>query len=246
MIFGNSRGQAEIPREDEWAYPLLALLEAAGCDGYGWPKFENATFMVQGYDWDAECDCGFDEIAEKWHDAHPHSPECYDTVCAAAMAAWDEKHKFKELEKRVYGDEENPLFQGMNVEHTTGPFPGIHGFVMTPRHDELAEQLRAERKKRDRYQDDLRKRLCGERGLTYPDGCAVHCDCYKEKAAQEFFAAHDDAPTCRRVQPNFLYKPTGFKANWYKYPLRDSYMTPPVTNDEWRAIMSACMKSVAQ
>lgn len=246
MIFGHSRGQDEIPREDEWHEPLSAVLEACGCDSYGWPRFENDTFMVQGYDWDAECDCGFSERTDAWHKAHPHAPECYDSVMNKIMEEYDARTKYKEIEHAAF-EGDHSLLGGMNIEgedivldgHVVGK-----SMIMTPRKDAYMGRWRTAHDLRESYQDEQRKRLCGERGLSYPAGCAVHCDCYKEKAAHEWFSANDHAPTCRVVQPNFLYKPTGFRVMWYKYPLRDSYMTPPVDLAGWCEIMEACRGSV--
>lgn len=39
----------------------------------------------------------------------------------------------------------------------------------------------------------------------------------------------DDEDICNL--PNFVYKPTGFELNWYKYALRDSYMNQDI-NDQ--------------
>jgi len=49
--------------------------------------------------------------------------------------------------------------------------------------------------------------------------------------------------SCRLIQPNFLYKPTGFKINWYKYPFRDSYMTPKISAKEWKRILTHCRET---
>lgn len=44
-------------------------------------------------------------------------------------------------------------------------------------------------------------------------------------------------------EPNFLFKPTGFCIDWYKYPLRDSYMNQDITFEEFKEILEACYKS---
>lgn len=44
--------------------------------------------------------------------------------------------------------------------------------------------------------------------------------------------------------PNFIYKPLGFKLNWYKYPLRDSYMNQDISFDEFKSILSNCLNSL--
>jgi len=44
--------------------------------------------------------------------------------------------------------------------------------------------------------------------------------------------------------PNFEYKPTGLKIEWYKYPFRASYMTKPYNREELRWIFGICIESV--
>lgn len=44
--------------------------------------------------------------------------------------------------------------------------------------------------------------------------------------------------------PNFVYKPTNFQIQWYKYPLRDSYMNQNITVKEFKEIIEKCKKSV--
>ena len=88
------------------------------------------------------------------------------------------------------------------------------------------------------------KALCKERGLSYPMGCAVHCDCGRDEAAEKKWGEIGGHKSeCRLIQPNFLHKPSGFKINWYKYPFRDSYMTPEISSKEWREIVRDCARS---
>ena len=44
--------------------------------------------------------------------------------------------------------------------------------------------------------------------------------------------------------PNFVYKPTNLEIQWYKYPLRDSYMNQNITLDQFKEIIQACRKSI--
>lgn len=44
--------------------------------------------------------------------------------------------------------------------------------------------------------------------------------------------------------PNFVYKPTGLEINWYKYPLRDSYMSQDLTLEQLSEILDKCLQSV--
>ena len=124
MIWGNSRGEFEVPREDAWTGPLVELMEQAGCDFYGMPSFdfygkpgfENGIFIIRPYYW-GDCVCGCEE--------------------------------------------------------------------------------------------------------------------------------DDHAADCPIILPNFHYLPTDFKLDWYKYPLRDSYMNQDVSIEQFLEIPPACPRSLA-
>ena len=45
-------------------------------------------------------------------------------------------------------------------------------------------------------------------------------------------------------EPNFVFKPTGLKIDWYKYPLRDSYSNEEITFEELKEILKKCKESV--
>lgn len=95
--------------------------------------------------------------------------------------------------------------------------------------------------------EKIRHDLCVERGLDPVNGSEVHCDCgYYENARIEWVRIGGHKPECRLIQPNFLYKPTGFKIHWYKYPFRDSYMTPQIGAEEWAKIIDHCIASAQQ
>ncbi|MDE2425654.1 MAG: hypothetical protein KGO96_07090 [Elusimicrobia bacterium] len=49
---------------------------------------------------------------------------------------------------------------------------------------------------------------------------------------------------CPVSLPNFHYKPTGFKLQWYKYPLRASEMNQNLSYKEFREIIDTCVKSL--
>jgi hypothetical protein len=242
LIFGNSRGEAPIPREGEWSDPLQALFDACGVDERGYPGFDNPTFTVRGYDWDAECDCGFNDRAEEWHRDHPHTAECYDSVRQKIMAEYDARTGYEKIRHAVFGDDDG--FTAGFEQQSRSPMPGMTVTTFVPRVDDAMETWRRAYDVREKYEHRRLRQLCKERGLTYPDSCMVHCDCGKDEVARVWFDANDHAPGCRLVQPNFRFKPTGFKAHWYKYPLRDSYMTPEVSLPDWVAMLKACEASV--
>lgn len=60
-LFGNSRGQARLPREADWQQPFLELLTQCGLDRHcfgqdGARGFENDVFRIEPYFWD-DCEC---------------------------------------------------------------------------------------------------------------------------------------------------------------------------------------------
>lgn len=63
------------------------------------------------------------------------------------------------------------------------------------------------------------------------------CDCgvYEEEDCKE---------TCSLRLPNFHHKPSGYKLDWYKYPLRDSYANKDLSLKEFTAIIDDCIASV--
>jgi len=79
--------------------------------------------------------------------------------------------------------------------------------------------------------------------LPFPDGCAVHCTCGLDDSYEEWTKDKEHKSDCRLIQPNFLYKPTGFSVMWYKYALRDSYMNQNISLDEFREILNDCVRS---
>jgi len=90
----------------------------------------------------------------------------------------------------------------------------------------------------------IRKKYCKQLGLPYPDGSWVHCTCNYDKDYEVWRQTNNHQKNCPVIQPNFLYKPTGFEIRWYKYPLRDSYMNQNVSYDEYKKILKHCVESV--
>ena len=77
------------------------------------------------------------------------------------------------------------------------------------------------------------------------EGCAVHCTCYKEAAADKWFSENDHAKDCLIATPNFTFKPTALEISWYKYPLRDSYSNQEFTREMMHEIMPICVQSLS-
>lgn len=75
-------------------------------------------------------------------------------------------------------------------------------------------------------------------------GCALGCTCDYGARRDKFLAENSHSTDCPIIRPNFLYKPTNFSIMWYKYPLRDSYMSYDITIKEFRKIINDCIKSL--
>jgi hypothetical protein len=92
----------------------------------------------------------------------------------------------------------------------------------------------------------LIEELCGRYGLSYPSSCAIHCTCDYEKEWATWSAENKHAETCALVQPNFSFKPTGFKLDWYKYALRSSYSSAPLTKEMIDEMFTECERSMRE
>lgn len=93
-------------------------------------------------------------------------------------------------------------------------------------------------------EDSIRRTLCKEHGLPYPDGCAVHCTCTYEARWAAFLAEHSGhLATCSLELPNFRHKPTGFEVRWYKWIGRDNEYSD---EGNWPAIFAECLADVGK
>lgn len=64
-----------------------------------------------------------------------------------------------------------------------------------------------------------------------------YCWCDSEKCAQ-----------CGSTgeEANLLFKPTGFKLNWYKYAMRDAYTNQEVNPQMFQDIVAQCIESLKE
>jgi len=222
-VFGNSRGEFPIERGAGFEEELFRLFNAYAPDRdnswreYG-VEFENDVFMVFPYYW-GECTCGFDdyEFTEK------HSANCYQTEL--------EKEKLKNgWIKGKYGFLK---YAGGGLKF--GDDPGKSWEIEQQKEREIIKKL-------------YKKRGWDTKSKNWWHGCAVRCDCdYNEryeKWLKKIGYPDGHKKDCLLVKPNFLYKPTGFQIQWYKYPLRDSYSNQPITLKEFREIINECIKSL--
>ncbi len=207
MIFGNSRGEYPIDREVFQDVYFEDFVYKINCDGYGYfdnqAGFENEVFKIMPYDWDAECDCGYDELEEQWWETHKHTEKCYQTLL------YNEKLK-------------------------NGWKKGKYSWLDEPKN------LSYERC--NKIEDEIYKKLCNKFNLPL-QGCAVHCTCSVDNEFEKWCESYNHKESCRLLKPNFWYKPTGFKINWYKYALRDSYINQDISVGEFKKILAHCVES---
>lgn len=248
LLFGNSRGKVQVPRTSAFEKPWQDLCQELKVNHYGFADegclvadndgvLENEVFAIRSYDWHAECDCGATERLERLANDNPHLAACYQTVLDDSMRQYDERTGYQTIEQLFSGNERSQ-------EGRSGTSHSLHS-MFTPLPKETIEEWKNASELRDSFQDDLLRKLCSERGFTFPQGCMCHCDCGRdERVESKWREIGGHSQNCRLIQPNFLYKPTGFRINWYKYPFRDSYMTPGIKPREWRKIIEHCIDSV--
>ena len=76
---------------------------------------------------------------------------------------------------------------------------------------------------------------------------ALHTDIYGIKFENELFAVNPYYwGMNEEIQniPNFLYKPTGFTIEWYKYPLRDAHANKDMSVGEFNDMIDECIRSI--
>jgi len=208
MIFGHSRGNYPIDR-DSWSNLFFdEFIYEINADGYGCIdskcEYENDTFKLKSYDWDAECTCGLEDLIDDWWEDKLHKSNCYQ------MELIREKIK-----------------HGWTID--------ISGSIERPPQNMKFEKY-------SKIEDKIYKKLCKKYNLSRA-GCAVHCTCGLNSSFEEWVKNKKHKSDCRLIQPNFLYKPTGFSIMWYKYALRDSYMNQDISLDKFRVILRDCVMS---
>jgi len=80
------------------------------------------------------------------------------------------------------------------------------------------------------------------------------CDIYGTHVDNEVFEMHpycwcdnEDCVQCGKgEQANFHYKPTGFTLTWYKYALRDAYMSKNLSKSEFKEIIDRCVAKITE
>ena len=76
-------------------------------------------------------------------------------------------------------------------------------------------------------------------------GWGVHCDCNYQMNWNSALMERGETHTkeCPMSFPNFVYKPTDLRIEWYKYPFRDSYSNRKFTAEEFLEMMTNCVEA---
>lgn len=241
MMFGNSRGEFEVPRGQGFEEELHRLFNAYAKDrDNSWREygvaFENEVFHVFPYYW-GDCDCGYDERFEtafaQWSKTNCHAVDCYQSELRTRLAAYDAEIGYKPFESfsDAFDITEVPLTMGGVAVGTT--------LSMEPK-----PMDRSLYDKHQKYEAQLMTELCKRHNLSRKFGAAVHCTCGYDEKYSQWAALDGHSPMCSLVRPNFFFRPKSFTLNWYKYPLRDAYMNQRTSLADFRAMVDECIASL--
>lgn len=210
------RGEAR-----EFVQPTLAHLISL-VHGPDWYNFEHDldfvcdTFEIHPYLWDPECDCGHDDEADAWEVAHDHKDSCYQNELGRRFAAAG----LTEWGRIPEGEEKNE-----DGEYLFAVVENEAGFLVST-------------------SDYIIRTLCEEMDLDPEFGCMVHCTCGPREEWAAWSKEHTHADRCPIDLPNFWYKPTDLRVQWYKHVARGVSSNRELDLVEWTSIMSDCYQAV--
>jgi len=72
------------------------------------------------------------------------------------------------------------------------------------------------------------------------------CTCGVDQKRRAWFDEHPHDFRCPIVLPQFWYKPTNLKVDWYKYIGRDMEPSSPLNSDQFREIFLTCWESIPE
>jgi hypothetical protein len=175
--------------------------EGDWCSKYGC-NFENDVFVMRRYYW-GDCDCGGNDRSKLWYEANPHAVNCWQAERDRRWKRYDESVGWSEIEGAAFSVDVLPDSDAM---------------------DRWREAYRL----RDAAHAGIVRDLYAEFGME-PQAFQYHCTCGRDERARDAGLGH--LPECSGELPNFLYKPTGFRLEWYKYIGRDMEFTGDLPSD---------------
>ena len=101
----------------------------------------------------------------------------------------------------------------------------------------------------DRTEMEWEKRMAAfgkEKGYDDWEKAQYTCTCGNDDAFEKWIQDNAHEAKCPLLKPNFHYKPNNFRIEWYKYPLRDAYMSgQKLTLDEFERVIDECIESLS-
>lgn len=94
--------------------------------------------------------------------------------------------------------------------------------------------------------DNIMRGLCDEKNIPWDDGrgCMCHCSCGQQQRFNEWFADNPHKERCPVALPNFWFKPTDLRVEWYKYIGRDVEINRRLELAELVTIHEQCIASL--
>lgn len=104
----------------------------------------------------------------------------------------------------------------------------------------------AEYKIRQSAREQICRDLCLGFSIPWDDGKGsyIHCTCGQEARCKQWFTENDHDARCPIALPNFWFKPTDLKVEWYKYIGRDVQLNREIGTDELVMIHEQCRASL--
>lgn len=223
-------GESDADTSLDWMLREIAKAvstDSAECsDKYG-ATFENDVFLMHPYCWcekQGECPwctgCSYPDCKPCDEGRFPHLRDCYQSELKMRAAAFCAEHGAEDIYSVKY------------------------------------EVVRA-------FEDALYRDLCEKHGLSLY-GCAIHCTCgavvEREKArasngcdyrlGKGIFARFAPWTNIESRDyydpPNFWFKPSDFRAKWYKWIGRDVETNRDLAAGELQLIFDACVASLPE
>jgi hypothetical protein len=214
MIFGNAHGAFDLGAESEFVgEKLYALSEALGRRN---PGAQHYGLLGSEYGYGQEFENEVFEMHPYWWG---------DCTCG-----------FAELEEKKWGEE---------LQHASHCFYERYPAERERWLDELITSGFDPEQESSPSSQEIAHMTAWSKANGYadaPQGMAVHCDCGVEAAYQEWRKAHDHAPDCRIVLPNF--RCGDVELHWYKSIQRGLSVNRPVTHAELVAMFDRCFASL--
>lgn len=206
------------------------------------------------------------DVDGNWHDELEFVKKLSAEVIDDYRCCSEEWQRFEALY-----DEEMPIIKE-KIKRLIGD---IEELIRTVREPELGNLLFGNSRgqyavPRDKWQDAFLEFLdgCGFDSYGYTTNKEMETKYLKTKESTDIFVNRDtnynshihyfdngtfmvspyywgDADDLARL-PNFIYYPTKYELQWYKYPLRDSYANQDISFEEFKEMLEKCKESVKE